>query len=212
MAERSGLPHWSQAGTVAFITWRTCDSLPRPVLQRWHQERNVWLRGHGVDPLSQGWRAAVEQLSAELRMEFRSLVAERWELHLDECHGACVLRQSELSRLVADSLQHFDEQRYVLTDFVIMPNHVHVLASFPTADSMLSQCAGWKHFTAVHLNRLLGRRGRFWEEDQFDHLVRSSEHFNHFRSYIAENPQRARLAAGEFIHFQKNLDRRDQAP
>ena len=29
------LPHWSQAGAVCFLTWRTIDSLPKDVLDRW---------------------------------------------------------------------------------------------------------------------------------------------------------------------------------
>ena len=28
------LPHWSQPGTIAFITWRTGDSLPKELLKQ----------------------------------------------------------------------------------------------------------------------------------------------------------------------------------
>ena len=31
-------PHWSQAGAVVFSTFRTHDSIPREVLQRWDRE------------------------------------------------------------------------------------------------------------------------------------------------------------------------------
>jgi putative transposase len=31
--------HWSQAGAVVFITFRTDDSIPREVLQRWDREK-----------------------------------------------------------------------------------------------------------------------------------------------------------------------------
>ena len=69
-----------------------------------------------------------------------------------------------------------------------MPNHVHVLAAFPTEEAMLEQCESWKRFTARQINRLLNRRGRFWQQDVFDHLVRSPEEFERLRAYIAENP------------------------
>jgi putative transposase len=36
---RQRLPHWSQAETVTFITWRTADSLPRAVIDQWREER-----------------------------------------------------------------------------------------------------------------------------------------------------------------------------
>ena len=40
-------PHWSQAGAVTFLTFRTHDSLPRSVVQRWEREKQEWLRRHG---------------------------------------------------------------------------------------------------------------------------------------------------------------------
>src|SRR5688500_19773668 len=44
------LPHWSQAGTISFITWRTWDSMPQRVLNTWISERNAWLVRHGINP------------------------------------------------------------------------------------------------------------------------------------------------------------------
>src|SRR5205085_2067391 len=106
-------------------------------------------------------------------------------------HGECVLRRAEFSEEVAKSLRHFDGDRYDLTDFVILPNHVHILAAFPDEAAMLAQCDSWKHFTATKLNRALGRKGRFWQQDGFDHLVRSVEQFAYLRGYFADNPRRA---------------------
>src|SRR5437867_802233 len=40
-------PHWSQAGAVVFITFRTHDSIPREVIERWDQEKQEWLRCRG---------------------------------------------------------------------------------------------------------------------------------------------------------------------
>ena len=41
-------PHWSQAGAIVFITFRTHDSIPQQVLQRWEREKQDWMerRGH----------------------------------------------------------------------------------------------------------------------------------------------------------------------
>jgi type I restriction enzyme R subunit len=116
-----------------------------------------------------------------------------------------VLRRPELSQIVADSLCHFDGDRYELTDFVVMPNHVHLLVAFPDEESLLKQCESWKHFTATQINRRLGRKGRFWQQDGFDHLVRTPERFEELRHYIADNPKRARLGPGEYIHYSKSL-------
>jgi type I restriction enzyme R subunit len=124
---------------------------------------------------------------------------------LDAGHGAAVLRNPDLAKIVGDSLLHFDGDRYLLTDYVVMPTHVHVLAAFLDEDAMLLQCESWKHFTATKINRLIGAKGRFWQEDDFDHLVRSELHFEHYRRYIAENGPQARLKKDEYLHFSKSL-------
>ena len=62
--------------------------------------------------------------------------------------------------IVAGSIRHFDGDRYRVTDFVVMPNHAHLLVSFPTEEQMLAQCENWKHFTAVRINKALPK-GRF---------------------------------------------------
>ncbi|HEX4592601.1 MAG TPA: hypothetical protein VH120_21940 [Gemmataceae bacterium] len=128
---RRRLPHWSQSGVLTFITWRTWDSLPEKVIRHWQAERDVWLANHGIDGKCADWQVRLERLSQAQLDEFKNILAGRWNDHLDACHGACVLRRPELSAIVADSLRHFDGERYVLTDFVVMPNHVHIIAAFP---------------------------------------------------------------------------------
>ena len=82
-----------------------------------------------------------------------------------------------------------------------MPDHVHVLVAFPDEAELLRQCESWKHFTAAKINRGLGRKGRFWQQDGFDHLIRSAEQFEFLRGYLQDNPSRAGLRAGEFVHY-----------
>jgi putative transposase len=199
------LPHWSQAGTICFITWRTWDSMPRRVVELWKQERAEWLTRHGIDPAVAEIPERLAKLDLKLLHQFRSFISQRWNDHLDECHGECVLRRAEIAQEITQSLTHFDGDRYDLTDFVVMPNHVHVLAAFLDEEAMLAQCESWKHFTARKINRLLRRNDRFWQQDGFDHLVRSVEQFMHYRRYIAENPSRAHLKVGEFVHFSKPI-------
>jgi type I restriction enzyme R subunit len=192
------LPHWSQPGAVGFITWRTWDSMPEKVIRLWQREREDWLRRHGIGPAASDWRKQVRRLGPTLENELRRILSDRWNDHLDDCHGACVLRQPALSKIIADSLLHFDGDRYEMTDFVVMPNHVHLLAAFPRSEAMLEQCESWKHFTATRLNRILGAKGRFWMQDGWDHLVRSQVQLDELRAYIANNPTKARLREGEY--------------
>ena len=193
------LPHWAQDGAVVFITWRTLDSMPQEVLEGWRAERNRWLVAHNIDPTLPGWKTQVQDLPLEQMTEYHEQCTTRWHEHLDAGHGACVLRQPELAQIVRDSLLHFDGDRYEMLDFVIMPNHVHLLAYFPDKAALLEQCESWKHFTGVQVNRQLGTKGRFWQQDAFDHLVRHEAQVRRLQHYIAENPAHAGLREGEAL-------------
>ncbi len=112
------------------------------------------------------------------------------------------MRDPALSKIVADSLVHFDRNRYRMGDFVVMPNHVHLLAAFPDEKTMSKQCTSWMHYTAHVINRRIGKCGHFWQSDPFDHLVRSPEQYDYLRTYIADNPKKARLEAGQY-HYRR---------
>jgi putative transposase len=198
------LPHWAQAGTVCFITWRTADSMPREVVARWIAERDELLHKAGiarsrVSPKpgtgfgETGLQPLLRRLPPAEQARLQLDLMKCFDAHLDACRGACILKDRALATIVADSLLKFDGQRYELTDFVVMPNHVHLLAAFQDEDTLLAQCAGWKRYTARQINDVSGRRGELWQEDAFDHLVRDAEQFEHYRCYIADNGARARL-------------------
>lgn len=195
------LPHWQQPGVTYFVTFRTADSIPAPALKQWVYERNQWLRRHGINPLARDLDRRIEQLPKLERKQFQSTFTKKWHALLDECHGACVLKRPDLSQEVANSLKHFDGLRYQLGDFVVMPNHVHLLVMFPGLEQLRLQCRSWKKYTAGKINRVLGRKGPFWQDESFDHIVRSQEQFDYFRWYLADNPQRAKLRPGEYYHY-----------
>jgi putative transposase len=195
------LPHWSQAGVVCFITFRLHDSMPQEVVERWRQERAAWLIGNAINPNKPEWRDDLQSLPRRLQNEFYATFSTRWHNELDCCHGSCVLKDPVNSPIVADSFLKFDGERYWVKDFVVMPNHTHMLVVFPNDDVMLSQCENWKRYTGRRINKRMSDTGRFWQQDGFDHLVRSEEQFKHFRRYIADNPKKAGLAAGEYFLY-----------
>ncbi|MEZ6133155.1 MAG: transposase [Planctomycetaceae bacterium] len=204
------LPHWSQAGVVTFITWRAYDSLPNAALRRFHAERNAWLKQRGISARTADWR---EKLSASGFVgEFHRLFSLRWHDLLDQGHGDCVLAQPEMSELVMKSLLHFHGDRYLLTDAVVMPNHVHMMVAFPDESSLLVQCESWKHFTAREINRILRRKERFWQQDGFDHLIRNADAFERTQAYIANNSQKARLKPGQSRHYSRHDASSHHAP
>ena len=69
---------------------------------------------------------------------------------------------------------------------LLMPDHVHMLVSFPRAESMRNTVAAWKHFLAK-------QHGIEWQRDFFDHRLRSHESLDEKAHYIRQNPVRAGL-------------------
>ena len=186
-----------------FITFRTDDSLPACVVKLWLEQRDDWLRRQGIDPRSADWEAQLRLLPVRLRRQFHAIFSEEYLAHLDRGHGDCVLRHPEVSQIVEEGLLYFNDDRYQLTDFVIMPNHVHVLAGLLGDTDIVRQCYSWKKNMALGINRLLRHKGRFWHEESFDHLVRSEGQFTMLREYVANNPKKAGLHEGDFVLWRK---------
>lgn len=173
------LPHREQSGTTAFVTFRLADSLPRERVREWEFERRQFLATHPKPWTEEIWKS------------YRRDFPRRLEGWLDEAHGACHLRNSRLAAIVEAALRHFDGKRYVLDAFAIMPNHVHVLVK-PLPGNKLSEIVhSWKSFTANEINRALKRTGPVWQQESFDHLVRSSGQLVRLRDYIGDNPEKA---------------------
>jgi putative transposase len=194
------LPHWFQPGVTYFVTFRTEDSLPKDVADRWYRRRDDWLRRCKIDPTSKSWKAALEKLPQELQRQFHKEFSEEYLALLDKGYGKCSLADHELAGLVSDSLLHFDGLRYDLGDFVVMPNHIHLLVCLRGATEIEKQCYSLKKFSASKINERLKRTGRFWQEESFDHLVRSCEAFERFQLYIARNGESAGLGPGQYLY------------
>jgi type I restriction enzyme R subunit len=56
------LPHWTQPGAIAFITWRTNDSMPKAVVEQWLNDRFCWLQQHEINPIDANWRDELDRL------------------------------------------------------------------------------------------------------------------------------------------------------
>ncbi len=186
------LPHWSQPGTLTFITWRTADSLPKEVLNKFRSQRFAIIRQADVDPESD-WRSELRTRSPQELDRLQHKLFEAWDSKLDDGLGACVLHRSDLLQEVLQSLLRFNNDRYLLTDFVVMPNHMHLIAAFDSENRMMTQGTSWKRFTGRVINQKIGRSGDFWQPDQFDHLIRNEDQFLYYRNYIRDNAKNAGL-------------------
>ncbi len=198
------LPHLRLEGATYFVTFRLADSIPEPVARQWKDERNRWLQRHGVDPSlaevdPQRWSDAYFAIPPDERRALERHQQRQFFIELDKCHGSCVL-QNEPTR-IGNALEFFHAQRVWTGDYVVMPNHVHVLVQpFPGVE-LEEWLYSVKRFTSAELGKTLNthatmRQGHLWQTESFDRIVRGGEELARTRKYIAGNP--AKLRAGTF--------------
>ena len=82
--------------------------------------------------------------------------------------------------------------------YVIMPDHVHFFCAEQPAGARheLSRFVGrWKEWTAKGARGILGEPGPLWQEEFFDHVLRSDESYGEKWAYVQDNPVRAGLVS-----------------
>jgi putative transposase len=81
--------------------------------------------------------------------------------------------------------------------YVIMPYHVHFFCSAELgAKALPTFMQGWKQYTSKRMARELKLSRTIWQEEFFDHVLRSSESYSQKWDYVKENPVRAGLVEG----------------
>ena len=183
---KRNLPHWQQEGACYFITFRLGDSLPQSLLDHWKRELDVWMSLH-----PKPW-------PEEVTAEHDELFTERRQQWLDAGYGECHLRRLNMRELVRTSLMKFDEVRYDMDAFVIMPNHVHLLWQICPGFDLSKELKGLKGASARACNLALGLNGTFWMDESYDRVVRDWDELSAFRQYITNNPVKAGLQSHEY--------------
>jgi REP element-mobilizing transposase RayT len=188
---RDHLPHWRQWGTTYFITSRLADSVPVVIARQWQQRRQAWLASHNLASAQE-----LDRLPEKKRHEYHREFTARFHELLDAGHGLCVLRQSGCADILTAKLHAGHGREYWLDSWVIMPNHLHALVEPAEGVDLGRILQRWKGGSAREINLHLARAGKLWQHESYDHIVRSEEQLNHYRRYIAQNPEKAHLKGG----------------
>jgi REP element-mobilizing transposase RayT len=159
------LPHWQPEAAALFVTWRLNGSLPRHV---------EILEGE----------SAGKQFAAIDRVLDGAATGPRW------------LEDERVAKCVAETLLYGEHQLhlYRLRAWVLMSNHAHVLI-YPEAPlSRITKAI--KNFTARQANTILNRTGQpFWQDESYDHWVRTPQELEKIVHYIEANPVAAGLVS-----------------
>jgi REP element-mobilizing transposase RayT len=179
------MPHWRQEGKLYLVTWRQDDSIAKEKRDELRRARELFIKAYG-DP-------ATTNLTALLLKRYDQLFHERVQRWLDAGSGSCVLRNPEATRIMRDTLLHFNGKRYQLGSFAIAGNHVHVLVAPNVGFELSGILHSWKSFSANAINRALGRKGTLWQDESYDHLVRSEDSLARITAYIVAHEKQGAL-------------------
>ena len=109
---------------------------------------------------------------------------------LDHLTKQRTLTEPELGQKLLDSAGCYEErQRWRITIFLLMPDHLHALLSFARDESMSRVISDWKHFHSRKLRVA-------WQDGYFDHRLRDDERgeqLSEKMNYIRQNPVAAGL-------------------
>ena len=193
---RRHLPHLYLPNAVYFTTFRLSGSLPR---------------------------LAVEQLREKSLLQKKSWIGfVDYDRALEKTDPkVCWLANELIANSVAESIRLRDGKEYDLAAYCIMPNHVHMviglgrhelfmpvgqtegrvdepirqvgqignLSNKPVSKIMQSL----KRYTASTANGILHRSGPFWQDESYDHVVRTETEFERVINYVVYNPVKAGL-------------------
>jgi putative transposase len=110
-----------------------------------------------------------------------SETSERWMLFSDE----------RWAKLFLDVLYHYREQAYLLHEFVVMPDHIHVTITPKTSlEKAVQFLKGGFSFRA---KKELEYGGEIWQRGFSDHRIRDVGDYETHKRYIHQNPVKRRL-------------------
>lgn len=101
----------------------------------------------------------------------------------------------ESARLLMDVLRESQGKgRFLLHEFVIMRDHVHVLLT-PAPDISLEKAVQFiKGGFSFRIKKELGYRREVWQQSFTEHRIKDTADYEHHAEYVRMNPVRAGIA------------------
>ncbi len=110
-----------------------------------------------------------------------------------------ILQSNRMASLFIGVLVHYrDQKSYLLHEFVVMPDHFHLLITPSAAlERSLQFIKGGFSYRA---KKELGFMGKIWQPSFYDRRVRDTEEYSAFQKYIWENPVKGGLAVSAELY------------
>jgi putative transposase len=188
---RRHLPHWDVPGATYFVTACLHGSIPAAGPSEVEEYRSALE--------ARPRPAGLSERDWEHRK--RKLVFAKLDELLDGEPAVRHFENSQVAAVVRNGVRHFANSRYELLAYVVMPSHLHWVfrplpewcATVPTERTPRETIMhSLKSYTGNVCNEILGRGGRFWQDESYDHWVRDDES-ERVIVYVENNPVKAGL-------------------
>jgi putative transposase len=106
-----------------------------------------------------------------------------------------ILASNEVAAILVEGWRNARGRHgWAIGRYVIMPDHVHLFCRAELdAKALPIFMQKWKEWSSKRMARELKITGRVWQEEFFDHVLRSYESYSQKWEYVKENPVRAGL-------------------
>jgi len=202
---RRHLPHFFIKGCTFFVTTRLAGSIPMARLEQLHNELE-----NNKKPI-RAIKNFAERRESNLKLQRWFFKEYESLLHYGNW-GPQWLTNDAVAEIVKDSFHWGEGDRYQLFAFTIMPNHAHLVLRplFPDGESaeqtppkrpndkgdyfLSNLLQSIKKYSGREANKVLGRDGKFWQHESYDHLIRDGDELIRCMEYTLNNPIKAGLA------------------
>jgi hypothetical protein len=105
------------------------------------------------------------------------------------CSIPCSRPNSPAKRgLVAESLTYWDPRACRLAAWVVMNDHIDVVAAPRNGVQLETLLRSWNSYTATRMVRGHGRAGPVWQREFYDRVIRGDGEFQKLIEYVCHNP------------------------
>ncbi len=127
--------------------------------------------------------------------ESRRAIARTFFVTSKTIEGRNLLQSEAMALLLIDVLRSYSARRkFVVHDFVVMPNHVHVLLTVDQSMSIEKAVQFIKGGFSYRAKKELGYPGEIWQRGFSEVRILNNASFLKHREYIEQNPVKAFVA------------------
>jgi putative transposase len=104
-----------------------------------------------------------------------------------------LLQSDRMANLFIETLLGYrDADKFLVHEFTVMPNHIHVLLT-PINAKVSDSLRLIKGGSSFRAGKEFGLKGQIWQPGFSEHCVRNADDYFAHKNYIWQNPVKARL-------------------